>query len=491
MTKRTIFISITAVATALIGLGFLYSKNPSYAKELDGVFCEELSDPQSYKKKSLDHFAMLIEGKGGWIFRTHNDFRNDWSVKPETLDYLKQLDQAFKKRNAELVLVIPPVRGMVHADRLSRIHKKTYLEKDVDTLWSDYNAMIAAMNGTGVTTVGIDQSNTKDGNFFYKRNHHWSAYGAREMAKAAAEKISILPVYQSIEKQEFVTKEAEEEQYRSSFKSAFRKICSSKVPDETIQYYVTELIQSTNNESSLFGDKSSNNIFLIGTSNSINDSSKANFEGFLREYLSSDITNNAITGAGIDSSVISFIQSKAFQNNEPKIVIWEVPGYYDLNIMDDKIFNQIIPAAYGQCESPKLQKQMASIKANTKTTIFTPQEPQIIEPEQAEEASSEEENNSDNVTQEQPMTPTKIELVGNDYIHIMFDKPVRHSFSLRFVYEDGGVKKQNFSRDKSFPVDRNFYTKLPTSKDIKTLKAIEIYSKKKPLPSAQYSICSQ
>ncbi|NBV29476.1 hypothetical protein EBS02_10795, partial [bacterium] len=81
----------------------------------------------------------------------------------------------------------------------------------------------------------------------------------------------------------------------------------------------------------LFQSDKAPEIVLIGTSNSVNSSSYSNFDGFLKEALGTDVLNLSKTGGGFSDSMAEYLNSDQFKKSPPKIIIWEIPSYYDLN----------------------------------------------------------------------------------------------------------------------------------------------------------------
>ena len=135
--------------------------------DVSKAFCPAIYDKASYAKGDLDHYAMLIPGQNGWIFRTENDFRSDWTNNEEAISQLQIVQAAFKKNNADLVIVMPPVRGLVDADRLSPESNKKYNLSGTDALWTSYEASINELAGRGLHVVGVNKTDdTPD--FFYK-----------------------------------------------------------------------------------------------------------------------------------------------------------------------------------------------------------------------------------------------------------------------------------------------------------------------------------
>lgn len=78
---------------------------------------------------------------------------------------------------------------------------------------------------------------------------------------------------------------------------------------------------------------------LVGTSYSANPN--WNFVGALKEALRSDVVNYAEDGHGPILPMLKYLQTDAFKNTPPQVVIWEFPERYlpahnDLGEFDPK-----------------------------------------------------------------------------------------------------------------------------------------------------------
>src|SRR5690606_9644152 len=129
------------------------------------------------------------------------DFITSYSVKPATLERLRQLQHTVRAKGAELVIAYPPVRGLVHIEDIPDGTRKAYGMQDAPRLWQGYEFFIRALREEKINIVGLDRhAAPKD--FYYKRDHHWSASGARAMAREIAAFIAAAPAYKTLEKQD-------------------------------------------------------------------------------------------------------------------------------------------------------------------------------------------------------------------------------------------------------------------------------------------------
>jgi alginate biosynthesis protein AlgX len=428
-------------------------------EDISSAFCTAMADEKSYEDNNLDTYSTLIPGKDGWVFRTNNDFRKDWAADQATISRLLALQSAMRVHNAELVTLMPPVRGMVHAKEMQDADRVKYGMNDTSA-WEAYEGFIRDLRQAGVNIVGINRREVND-QFFYKRNHHWSARGAHIAAQKAAQAIKPMSQYAAIPKVTYASQPLPPSEYKSSFAKAFEKICGTQIGTEPAQNYQTAPAGSANSENALFSGDAEPQVILLGTSNSVNDSSEANFDGFLKEFLSTDVLNLSYTGAGIDTSIMAFMNSEHYKNDKPKIVIWEVPGYYDFDEMNETLLSQIIPAAHGDCNTDALAS--ATFKS-------LPNNGELFAADQ------------DRIDQ------------NNSYLRLAFAQPVKDTFSVKFHYkdgEDGATKLVKFKRSDRYPADGEFYTLFPRmGADAKLSKISIALPKKQPSADVSMQICA-
>lgn len=494
MNSKTKILLLSAAAVSGIALAGIWGydawKERSY---LGKYFCADMGNEATYDKYNIEHYRMLIPGRGDRIFRTENDFRTDWHVEDRTIKYLQRLQAALKTHNADLVLAFAPSRGMTDYNHIKSSYRRKLSLNDNNASWKSYQDMLDTFNKNGLTAVGVRQEEAGE-DFFYSTDHHWTAVGAKAMAKNIANSVQSIPSYQSAPAVEYITEQGEDIYFNGSLAKGFEKICETDLPAEKAYNYVTRPAKAVSNAASLFSEQSEPQIILLGTSNSVGETSHANFEGFLKEYLKRDVANYAFVGAGIDTSLIAYMETPHYQSSQPKLIVWEIPGYYDLNIMDDKLFNQAIPAAFGECNSNSLLTKTVEIKPSESSTLFAAVAP--VEPAAGA---------ADNaVTVDELTLPGTVSESGrsgfdglsgslnNKYLHLEFSEPIADKFNVLFRMSDGGTKKQQFDRSERATGDGSFYTLFPREKEGRAITEIslEIPDSFPPSVTAAASICA-
>lgn len=338
--------------------------------------CPALQKPESYRggKKS---YRLLVQGKDGWLFRTESDFKEDFALKPEMLDYFKALNDAFKKKGVDLVLLLPPTRAIVHPSVIPASGQGGVPAFDPVKATQSYNAFIDSLRKEGLNVVSfadtlpLDPAKTQ---FFYRRDHHWIASGAKLAADRTAQIVKALPVYASLPKLAFSTKETGKTVAPDgSFAKFIGKTCNVAPPPEHVPERVTlpDEPAAGNSAQGLFGDAASAQVALVGTSNCVEgEPSWANFAGFLREDLSADVENLSIGGAGFDAPMLSYLN--AGKLGQHKVVIWEVATHYKFDTRAMRgMMRELIPPAFGMCDDNQAIAKMsvASVK-QTKMPLF-------------------------------------------------------------------------------------------------------------------------
>lgn len=347
-----------------------FMKPRSEAQLVSETICPAMQDEDTYKLKGMAVYKKIVAGDDGWVFRTGTDFREDFSLHPQTVVYMKRLQDAFEYAGITFVYLIPPTRGITEGNFATGKDPESveFLKKRPQVI-ANYKKMIDTLKAAGINVIGL--TNTEEGrSYFYKRDHHWNPEGAKLAAETVAGFIKSKPVYADLVKTPYITKDMGEYDYDGPIGEVVQPICKLTLMAEKTKKFTTELKTTADDSSALFDEKGFPEVVLVGTSNSAADPSVANFEGFLKEALSVDIYNASIIGAGIDAPIQAYLNSKTYREHKPKVVIWETPGYYNHNFMHSRIYRQVIPAVLGDCKGNSVAERKASpIKSLDETVI--------------------------------------------------------------------------------------------------------------------------
>lgn len=338
---------------------------PKYALEECCAICPEANNPANYENGFLSKFKILLEGKNNWLFRSGNDFLEQFGPTEASYAQLKRLNEALKAKGVTLVLVYTPTRGLLHSDLLPEAQKQHF---HIEKAKKNFRLTLDKMRAQGIVVPDLTQLfSTNHPDFFFKRDHHWTTYGAQMTAQIVSAEIKKLAVYQTIPKVSYSTRQEGILIKSGTLQAAYKKICGYDTSDQYIKAFVTESSGASSGESSdLFGD-SFPEITLVGTSNS-KGALSYNFDGFLKQNLSADI-NNVAMPAGLDGALLQYLPSNDFQKSPPKIMIWEVPSYYDLQ--SDIFYRQAIPLINNGCKGKKtLLEKKTLITRDVQEVLF-------------------------------------------------------------------------------------------------------------------------
>ncbi|KMQ75509.1 alginate O-acetyltransferase AlgX-related protein [Marinobacter subterrani] len=344
---------------------------PEYDIQRCCDLCPATASPASYDTSYLKNFKMLVPGEDGWLFRSEAELVEQFGPDLEGLRHLKRFAQHLKKTTGtELVMVFQPTKGLVHPDRLPDT-------SPVPFNWSlarhSYGAALERFRQAGLVVPDLTPllgQPTGEEAYYFKRDHHWTPYGARRTARLVADRIKKMPVYQSLSKQEFVTYRSGLIRKDGSLQDAARRICGFAYGSQYVDEFRTESsgTGAAAGASALFGDQGLPPITLVGTSNS-KGAQDYNFVGSLQEFLGVEILNVAVAGGSYDGSMFEYLMSDNFRQSPPKILIWEVPAYHNLD--SSEFYRQVTPLVSGGCEGTKpVLQETTTIESGVNEVLY-------------------------------------------------------------------------------------------------------------------------
>jgi alginate biosynthesis protein AlgX len=357
MTRLSIMKSTTTLVALGLAIGLLSNAQaagpPTYTIESCCNICPQAQADATYTG-DMNDFNKLVQGQQDWLFRTRTDLMTQMGATAAGYKHLQTLRDALAKRGVELLVVYIPTRGMANADMLSPQVRQGY---DLQLAKDNYLAAVEQMRSIGIKvpdlTPLLEQHGDTDKPFFFKRDHHWTPYGAEFTAELVAAELRKSSVFKSIARKEFVSRGNGQNNKIGSLNQALGKICGYNFANQFVTRFVTEPKEES---SDLFGDTEVAEVILAGTSFS---APQYNFAGFLKEKAAVDVDNRSISGGGFHSSMLQYLGSQDFQDNPPKILIWEITSYYDISM--PLFYRQIMPMLADGCRATPaaLQNQIA------------------------------------------------------------------------------------------------------------------------------------
>jgi len=140
-----------------------------------------------------------------------------------------------------------------------------------------------------------------------------------------------------------------------SLQVAWRRICEQGFADQYVDEFVTEMAEEGdllgddgNSAAALFSDDALPDITLVGTSFS-QGAANYNFAGYLKQYLSADVMNEAMAGGSFDGALMQYLLSDTFRDHPPKYLLWELPAYHAMN--SEVFYRQALAMADDGCRN--------------------------------------------------------------------------------------------------------------------------------------------
>lgn len=320
---------------------------PKYKAQPCCSLCPRAGDPQAYAgSKFLNDFRVLIDGRDGWLFRTGLDLTTQFNVSDESLVQLRRLSDALRQRGTQLVMVYQPPRGLMDPDKLTPQQRRGF---NLNAARSNYAQALQRMRSDGgVIVPALDKmvDEHKGYDYYFRRDHHWTAAGAQHTARMVADSMQGLPGFASVPRKKFVTHTHGVIGKPGTLQKVATQMCGGGYSMQYEPVFVTDPVGGD----SLLGNESQPDVVLVGTSNS-DSLGGYNFAGYLEQDLGVDVLNVAITGGSYEGSLLHYLASKEFQQHPPKFIIWETPyqDYPDTDQMAYKVYRQAIPLVNNGC----------------------------------------------------------------------------------------------------------------------------------------------
>jgi len=355
---------IYALACTLLHAGMVQASPaakvsaPTYKVEVVKKLCAQASDQALYTSAFLEANRYLIQGSDGWLYRTRSDLLTDFN-SGYSYKELRQLVNILRLHGTRLVLVYPPNRGLMSKDSTPPD------QFDFEAALASYKEKIKTLQTTGALvpdfTELIEKQEPRD--FYYKRDTHWTPHGAEAAARIVGDAIKKTGLLRPLESFRVINKAAGPI-VQTRMSTAMQELCGYSFAPESFMGYSFET-ENGNEQNALFSDEPQTEIVLLGTSFSAVE--PFNFNGFLQRELSYPIPNYAVSGGGEDATWHNYLNNYDFAAQPPKIVVWEMPPYDQLE--KPEVFARVIPRLVaGQQEKKLLVDETVSLDTQPSTS---------------------------------------------------------------------------------------------------------------------------
>ncbi|MDD0973067.1 alginate O-acetyltransferase [Pseudomonas fontis] len=296
-------------------------------------------------------FKLFNEGRPGVVLGREQWLFSDEEFKPvasadqhvlENLALIRGVRDTLQEHGVQLVLAIVPAKARLYPEYIgeqtpTRLH---------DDLFSRFHAQARQAGVFAPDLLAPLQSAKDRGQVFLRTDSHWTPMGAEVAAQQLAEAISRQDLL-SHTPELFVTDTQPSAPYKGDLTNflPLDPLFTHLLPaPDTLQQRTTRPAEgNTDGDDALFADKQIP-VALVGTSYSANP--HWNFLGALQQALRSDVVNYAEDGHGPLLPMLKYLQTDAFKNSAPHVLIWEFPERYlpmknDLSAFDPQWIAQL------------------------------------------------------------------------------------------------------------------------------------------------------
>ncbi|QXI40262.1 alginate O-acetyltransferase AlgX-related protein [Pseudomonas xantholysinigenes] len=341
-----------ATTLALLSLPAQAAQPPadSACDNLQCMVCPALAEPQRYAEGRMKLMRQIVPGKERWLFRSMVDLTNDFGIPAPMRPEFARLMDAFHRQGIQVAMAIQPTRGLMHRDKLypDQLHGFDYASAS-----RNLDAYLGQLRQGGAVVAPMMQlvRTPPKGEYFFRRDHHWTPTGAEATAQLLAEEIRRQPFYAGLTKKQYRTEPGVMVPKDGTLNLALSYICGNNYGFQYVRGYQT--IPVADSSDALFDEAPDPEVILVGDSNAAareDESKQFNFDGYLKQYLGVDILNYALPGVGEDGSLLEYLLSADYKPEAPpKLVIWELPANYRLD--SPLMYRQLVPAIRGGCKA--------------------------------------------------------------------------------------------------------------------------------------------
>lgn len=266
----------------------------------------------------------VVVGDNGWLF-TSEEFSCPAHAEQnlgENLDFIKKTVAALNAKNVKVVVALVPAKSRVFPDYLGRHN----LPECRTGLYGHVLDNLAQRGIPAANVLAAMDAGTPHDGLYLKADTHWSPQGAQLAAETVAAAVHDAYGDAGLPTDKFSSTQGPSKPHDGDLA---RYLPGVAIPAEAVATYKTTAavaVAGAGAMNGLLDDAPAPLAVLVGTSYSAN--ADWNFAGFLKEALKSDVLNAAEEGQGPFAVMDKYLEGKAWQDNPPRLLVWEIPERY-------------------------------------------------------------------------------------------------------------------------------------------------------------------
>jgi alginate biosynthesis protein AlgX len=409
----------TAIASALVAA--LLAVSGAALLAAPGQF-DVCAKAQQQDTPDTASFGFLTLGTNGYLLYS-GDFKPNTFAFEDRTAYYTQLDRALEARGVQLVIAPLPSRTIVYPEALDK-SQTLQRQYSTDQARENYANSHKRLSDLGLTSANLLESalerrRTDDSkNLYFVRDYHWTSAGARLYAQATAREIAKFEAYAALPKEKFTNTYVRTEDAESRLAYLLQQVCGTKTPAEKI-----DVFETTRDGGNLLGEDAYP-VVVVGSSYTAEP--KYNFEGFLKEALSTNVLNAAVSGGGYNAGLESYLLSAAYRKEKPKFLIWEFGA--NMTPWDQTPLREIVPSVYGDCDSKDAILERKGTLNDGVTSVLT--------------------------------NPSAKTDPVRDFVSLNFEDKTLRDFELTLSFEGGERENVSITRPSRIPNEGQYFLKL-------------------------------
>jgi alginate O-acetyltransferase complex protein AlgJ len=263
----------------------------------------------------------VVVGSDNWLFTDEEFAPINQAAIDDAVTRIAAIRERLHSVGSELVMVPIPAKADLYGDRLPPAVDGSHMR-------NVYREFSTRLTESGIRTIDSRDALMKARQaspVFLRSDTHWTLAGSAAVAERIGSELKTADLDIP---QHLIEMAAPKTVYfwgdLTRFVTSADFAPLAGLHEEEVDSRRAAVVETA--AADLFGDSSTPAVVLVGTSYSANE--KWSFADYLRVDLSTDVLNMAEEGLGPGVPMLKYLDSEAFRDSAPKLVIWEFPVRY-------------------------------------------------------------------------------------------------------------------------------------------------------------------